>query len=240
MIKVFSKTLVVVALAFCMIIFSSCEKTEDVVLDFKYEYYPTQIGHYVIYDVDSIIFDDFTETSDTFHYQKKYVIDSTFTDGMGRQAHKLLRYHRADSTQAWTLSDVWSVVVNATSLEVVEENQRFVKLLFPPREEQTWDGNKYINITSANWYLEDWEYTAASVDVSEIVNQMQFDSAVTVIQQDYETLIEKVYAEERYAKNVGMVYKSFLALEKRGNISLPWTQPESGFILTMTINSYGN
>lgn len=240
MIKVFSKTLVVVALSFCMAIFSSCEKTEDVVLDFKYEYYPSQIGHYVIYDVDSIVFDDFTETSDTFRYQKKYVVDSSFIDGSGREAFKLLRYQRADSTQGWVLSDVWSAVVTNTTLEVNEENQRFVKLLFPPRENQTWMGNEYINIVDANWYLEDWEYTNTTVDASETINGMQFDSTITVTQQDYESLIEKVSAVEKYAKNVGMVYKYFLALEKNGDITRPWTDPESGFILTMTINSYGN
>lgn len=232
-----------VALLFCMGIFASCEKTEEITLDFKYEYYPTQMGHYVIYDVDSIIFDDFTGTSDTFHYQKKYVMDSTFDDGAGRTAHKLIRYHRADSLHAWVLSDVWSAVVNNTSLEVIEENQRFVKLLFPPREDATWKGNKYIDSLDTNWWFwkpSGWEYTNAAVDAPETLGGMQFDSTVTVLQQSDSTLIEKVIALEKYAKNVGMIYKQFSVMEKNGELTRPWSNPESGFILTMTINSYGN
>jgi len=221
-------------------LFTSCEKEESLTIDYKYEYFPTGFGHYVIYNVDSIVFDDFTNTSDTFHYQKKHVIDSSFTDNSGRTAYKVIRYQRADSTQPWTLADVWYAVPTQTTLEVNEENQRFVKLLFPPREGQTWRGNQYIDITDANWYLEDWEYSATAVDAPETVGGIAFDSTVTVVQQDYETLIEKVNAEEKYAKNVGMVYKYFLALEKRGDITRPWTNPESGFILTMTVAGYGN
>src|SRR5687768_8883088 len=139
-----SPSLMIIALACCLAIFSSCSKTEDFNPDYKFEYYPDQIGHYVIYDVDSIVFNDFTNTIDTLRYQRKYVVDSTFVDGTGHNAFKLIRYLRADSTQGWTLSDVWWASIVNNTLEISEENQRFVKLLFPPREDQTWRGNKYL------------------------------------------------------------------------------------------------
>lgn len=230
-------------LVFTGLLFSSCDKTDEgFAVDYKYAYYPTNLGHYVIYDVDSIIFDDFTQTSDTFTYQKMHVVDSAFTDGSGRDAHKIIRYHRADSTQSWILTDVWSAVVTQNSLEVTEENQRFVKLLFPPRDAQTWDGNKYIDSVDANWWFwkpSEWEYATDAVDASATINGMQFDSTVTVMQQADSTLIEKVVSVERYAKHVGMVYKHFSVMEKNGDITRPWTNPESGFILTMRVHSYG-
>src|ERR1051325_5894407 len=106
------------AFAVAAILFCSCNKTEPFTIDYKYDYYPVEIGHYVIYDVDSIVFNDFTQQSDTFHYQKKNVIDSSFIDNSGREAHKLIRYQRKDSSQGWTLTDVWYVVRTQNTLEV--------------------------------------------------------------------------------------------------------------------------
>lgn len=230
-------------LLLAMAIFSSCNKTEEFIIDYKYDYYPLETGHYVVYDVDSIVIDDFTQTTDTFRYQKKYVIDSTFTDNIGRAAYKLIRYQRGDPTQGWTLTDVWYVVRTETTLEVNEENQRFVKLLFPPDEGQTWNGNQYIDSVDANWYLwhpSAWEYTISEVDKPAIINGFQFDSTLTVTQQSDSTLIEKVISVEKYAKHVGMIYKYFSALEKNGDITRPWSNPESGFILVFSISEYGN
>ncbi len=239
----FSHLSTVIALVFSAMLFSSCEKTEDLTIDYKYDYYPSQKGHYVIYDVDSIIFDEFAHSSDTFQYQKKYVVDSAFVDGSGNNAFRIVRYQRPDSTQGWALCDVWWASTPNNSLEVVEENQRFVKLLFPPKENQKWDGNKYLvdSLEASWWYwrLDEWEYTIADLDAPATIQGMTFDSTLTVNQQSDSTLIHKVISYEQYAKHVGMIYKKFIALEKNGDITRPWSNPESGFILTMTINSYG-
>ena len=223
---------------FPLIALSSCDKTEEVNFNYKYDYYPKEEGHFVIYNVDSIIFDDFNQTSDTFDYQIKQVVDSTFEDNLGRTAYRLTRFYRANSNLPWTFSQVWYFVPTQTTLEVVEDNQRFVKLLFPPYPGITWHGNQYITITNGNEYLEGWEYEMLTVDEPETVGNLQFDSTITVLQDDNENLIEKVYAKEIFAKHVGLVYKQLLNLEKQ-NVTAPWTQPESGFILTMIIDSYG-
>lgn len=216
----------------------SCNKTKSFPVDYKYAYFPLEIGHYVIYDVDSIVFDDNTNRSDTFHYQKMHVIDSSFIDNSGREAYRLIRYHRADSSQPWFIADVWYAVRNKSSLEVVEENQRFIKLLFPPEQGQTWMGNQYLQIVEENEWLEDWEYSVTGADMPDNINELHFDSTVRVLQHDEENLIEKFYGEEKYAWNVGLVYKHLMELHKQ-NISAPWTEPESGFILTMSIRDYG-
>lgn len=224
--------------------FSSCNEIEDFPIDYGYDYYPLEIGHYVTYDVDSIVFNDFTGQIDTFKYQKKHVIDSSFTD-FGMLSYKLVRYQRPDSTQAWSLSDVWHITRKKRSLEVAEENQRFIKLLFPPDDEQTWNGNQYIDSVStspSNWWFwkpSEWEYATMEYDVPGSVNGLQFDSTLTVLQQQDSTLIQNVYSIEKYAKHVGLIYKKFWWLEKDGDISRPWSNPESGVILTMTIAGYG-
>ncbi len=225
-----------------LLMFSACDETSDFEIDYKYGYYPAELGHYVIYNVDSIVYNDNTSSVDSFHYQVKHVIDSTFPDNEGREAYRLVRYKRADESQPWSLIDVWSFVPTTNTLEVSEENVKFVKLLFPPKKDQTWDGNKYVNEDDNWWFWKPipWEYTVTELDVPMIIGQLQFDSTLTVLQQDEESLIQKVNSVEKYAKNVGLIYKYFLALDKsKGDISRPWTDPDFGFIFTMTIVEYG-
>ena len=224
---------------FPLIFLSACNKTEDFAIDYKYGYFPHQQGFYTVYDVDSVAFNEFIGEPDTFRYQKKEVIDSAFTDNAGRPAFKILRYQRSDSTEQWRIADVWYGVVTQNSAERVEENLRFVKMIFPPEENLTWDGNRHVQIVDALWWLQDWEYKIASLDVPETINGIHFDSTLTVHQRDWQIAIKKVYALEKYAKNVGLIYKEIQALEKQ-DVTAPWTQPDNGFTLKMSIREYGN
>jgi len=56
---------------------ASCKKDETVP-DLGYGYYPAAIGTYVVYDVDSFVYNDFTHKIDTFQFQVKEIIDSSF------------------------------------------------------------------------------------------------------------------------------------------------------------------
>ncbi|GIV32572.1 MAG: hypothetical protein KatS3mg031_0107 [Chitinophagales bacterium] len=230
-------------LLFSIFILSACEKNDQTFqIDYKYSYFPIRQGHYVVYDVDSIVYNDNTGTVDSFHYQKKHVIDSMFTDNEGREAYRLVRYQRENASQQWQLTDVWYFVRTSSALEMVEENQRFVKLVFPPKTGLSWNGNKYITQTDNWWFWKPvpWEYQITELDVPASFGLLQFDSTLTVVQQDKESLIQKVKSVEQYAKNVGLVYKYFLALDKsKGDISRPWTEPDFGFIFTMQIVEYG-
>ncbi len=224
------------------IIFTSCNKTSDFEIDYKHAYFPKAIGHYVIYEVDSLIFDDFFDPPkyDTFRYQVKEVIESYFTDNAGREACRIERFYRADSTQGWgNTPRIWSSILTLTTAEKNEENQRFLKLLFPPEEGLAWMGNQYIQIFEGNKYLENWTYEYEKVDAPDFVNGISFDSTITVKQRDFETLIEKIYGIEKYAKHVGLIYKEIWSLKKQ-NVIVPWTQPESGFILKMQVSAFGN
>ncbi|PJA07890.1 MAG: hypothetical protein COX70_05320, partial [Flavobacteriales bacterium CG_4_10_14_0_2_um_filter_32_8] len=59
----------------------SCSKKEEVIPpDLGYDYAGLEVGRYIIYDVDSFYYDDFTDTIDTSYFKIKEVVDSKFTD----------------------------------------------------------------------------------------------------------------------------------------------------------------
>lgn len=218
----------------------SCEKGgKDYVPNYQEDYFPIDTGFFVIYQVDSILFDNnFTPSiSDTNSYQIKEYIESSFTDNEGREAYRIERYVRKDSTQSWQIKNVWYSVRNQTSAERVEENLRFIKLVFPPNLGETWMGNKYINIKTEINYYANWEYEITELAQPFTVNGIRFEETLSVLHIDEENLIEKTYSTERYARGVGLISKEFLRLEKQ-NVSNPWTEPESGFILRMNVLDY--
>src|SRR3954469_17861716 len=95
-------------LALAMLVFYySCkkDKVEDRVSP-SYNYFPTEKGKYVEYNVDSIVHrTDDNNNDDSVsrnHFKLKDVIDSSFTDLEGKRRQIVLRYY-SDSITSWTL-----------------------------------------------------------------------------------------------------------------------------------------
>jgi len=219
----------------CLILFSvslllfSCSKEEEpTVPDTTSEYAGLAVGKYVVYDVDSIGFDDFDGSIDTSIYQIKETVDSEFTDLEGDQAFKIIRYRRDADTLAWTIIDVWSSKITGTNFQKTEENLKYIKLIFPARENKTWNGNVANNLLS-----QDYQYTA--FDQPETIGGQSLEKVLTVLQYDSpDKLIRPEFFEEKYAKGIGMVYKRSMSLV-RANTIKPWL----GYDVTMTLSSYG-
>lgn len=220
-------------LACAILLITSCKKDDPVNVDVGYGYFPGEVGSWIIYDVDSTRWDDFEVPMKVtnYKYQIKEVIESTFLDAEGRETLRWERYKWDTITDAWIIKDVWMANKTATTVEMVEENERFIKLIFPVKLTKIWDGN------SAN-ILEEWDYQYTEVDVARTIGGLSFDSTLVVSQQDYDPYIFKDFFEEYYAKNIGMIYRKGLHWEK-GNADTNWNVDKYGFEYTMTINSYG-
>jgi hypothetical protein len=232
------------AILFFSVFFNACKnKKDDFVLDYKYEYFPLDSGRYWIWETDSIRFEPLGSgnvKSDTGKYFIKEVVESIYNDNAGRPTARIERYRSETSTPYnWYITDIWFANLTNKTGEKVEENLRFVKLIFPPKNNQTWKGNQYVQVTNNIEWLNDWTYSVESLDVPATYNNLNFDSTITVLQNTNENLIEKSFSTETYAKNVGLVYKELLRLEKT-NVTNTWEFPEKGFILKMTIKEFSN
>lgn len=205
--------------SFCLI-GVSCKKKVESPPDVGYAYAPTTIGKYIVYDVDSTVYDDFKHDTTYFKYRIKEKLEEIFIDNQGRQAIKLVRYMKKYNPSVsydnipWFVKDVWNYTKTSTTLEVVEENIRFTKLVFPVKEDISWNGN-------ANNTIGDWEYKYNYVDKAEIINGYQFDNILYVEQKDdkNKNAIHRQYFIEKYAKGVGLVYREIKDLYSN-NITL--------------------
>ncbi|MGD0711475.1 MAG: hypothetical protein ABR968_09895 [Bacteroidales bacterium] len=185
-----------------LIAYYSCKRETITPVDVGYGYFPTNVGHWVLYQVDSTHYDSFSHGKAThFHYQIKELIQSTFLDLSNRTTQRIERYETMDTIPIF-LKDVWVSNLTNIDAEKVEENIRYIKLVFPVTGSQTWNGNAYNTFEA-----QDYQY--ANVNVPYTINGLSFDSTVTVIQDTVFNLIEDLNEYEIYAKHVGLIYKRY-------------------------------
>ena len=217
---------------FLFLFLFSCKKDIETIPDFAYEYFPDDVGRYVIYDVDSTWQDDASNTFVRTQYRVKELIASVFTDLQKRSTMRIERYYKFHSntiaydSMAWSQPNVWYANLTATTAETVENNVRYVKLVFPAKKEKTWNGNTY-NTKPYKKYSIDY------IDNAETVNNIRFDSVLRVTQLKNINLILYQNEFEKFAKGIGLIYKKM--------DSLKWSdgQDTIGYTFTQKIISHG-
>ncbi len=225
------------------VVLPSCNKEDDFVADFKYEYFPTDSGRYVIYDVDSINFNSFfiPPLKDTIQFQVREVYQEVFIDGEGNRMRRIERSRRNDTIGNWQLTDVWYAGIIDNQAIWVEENLRYLKLVFPPKVGSNWNSNQYINIKPGIEFMEGWQPEITEIDVPKTINGITFDSTLTVVlANNTESLIERITATETYAKGVGLIHKDWQWLKKQNVVAQFPQGTEDGFIVRMRVKEYGN
>jgi hypothetical protein len=210
-----------------IILFFGCKKSNSESVNYYYSYFPLEVAAWIEYDVLDIIHSEIA--SDTAEYQLREITTEEFLDNEGRLTYRIERYWRDDSNSNWSIKDVWYSNKTKTTAERVEENVRFTKLIFPINASKYWDGNAFNN-------LEEWEYYYDSLHTPKLINNLNFDSTITVIQRDNENVVKYEKVKEIFAVDIGLIYKSHIDLDiNLSNI----LDINSGRELEMTVTAYG-
>jgi len=187
---------------------TSCKKEVEILdKDASYQYFPNKEGTFIIYHIDSLYYNQFTNSIDTFSYDLKEKIIELFTDAGGRKSQRIQRYIKVNNT--WQIVRVWKAFVNNKQAEKTEENITYIKLVFPLSKNLKWRGNALNTIDT----LTPTYYTCTHFNEPFSNKKLSFDSCATVLQYSDSTLITKKEATEIYALNVGMVYKRIINLK---------------------------
>jgi hypothetical protein len=205
------------------------------------DYYPTTQGRYIIYDVDSTVYNNFpSDTIINTKYRIKELLADSYMDSEGKPAIRLERYIKKYSVSKsydsipWTIKEVWMVNADKKSVQVSESNIRFTKLVFPVQQGALWDGNARNTIGK-------WDYTYKYIDKKETINGNILEKVLQVSQIDSRTLISYQNFNEKYAKGVGLVSREITDIYS--NNVLPGVpvegRIETGVIYKQTLVTYG-
>jgi len=235
-------------------LFQSCGKgTVEAPIEFGYDYFPLEIGKYIEYDVDSILYDVTAGNNTTVRnnsIQVREEVTDSFPDNEGRIVYRIERFERNDDTEEWRVKDVWTAAITDRQVERIEENLRFIKLVFPVSDNTNpWNGNKYIDenlIISVEgesiFIFKNWLYQYGKIGIPIEVNGLNFDDVVEVYQAADSNFIEMRLSYEQYAKGVGLIKREQHILDTQcieDCIGDSWEEKaEKGFIVRQTIRDY--
>jgi hypothetical protein len=216
-----STAILVVALLF------SCNKFENIPKpDLGLAYFPLQVKAVTIYNVDSTVYNDFNNSVTTFQFLLKDTIVAKYIDAQGQEAFRIERYKKIASAD-WSFQKILSKKITNNRAEEFIDNRRYVRLVFPPNLQSTWNGNLYNDIG-------EWPHHITSIDQKMTIGTFTLDSTLSISQYDEVNLIREDVYSETYAKNIGLVIKEVKAIDK--DISSGRTK--RGYIYKMQLNSY--
>lgn len=219
------------------------------------DYFPLQVGRYVDYQVDSIVFDDAPggNSKDTISFQIREETVNYNVSVSGDTLYYIHRFRRNQPSLPWTLTDVWTAHFDENNALRTEENLTFRKMTMPLFKGLKWSATDYINPQTSIQVgteriepYEYWESSVESIDDSAHVGIFLFPigQVMQVIQTDSDDDLMKRYVHETYARGIGLVARTDTILDSKcidlGEFGpcadKPWTTHASkGYILSQVM-----
>lgn len=197
--------------AFLATTFFGCTKEQNAPKrSMYYDYYPLKEGFVWIYDVDSTFYNNFNNSRTDYVFNLKDTVTGYYINLSGDTVYRVERYKRESGSDVWNYQKTITKSVNNRSAEETIDNQTFVRFAFPPELYYSWDGNSRNTLGKQN-------YRITEFPTSLQVGDFHYDSVAVVQQIDEVNLIREDIVSEVYAKNKGLIKKSFIGVDK--NIS---------------------
>ena len=203
----------------------SCKKEKEDLsgMQMGNNFYPTQIGKYIVYNYDSTVYDDVKQLTAHLTGQVRYYVADTFRDADGRLAYTVKVQKRANDTDPYLVNDVITVTPTDDHVEMEQKTLTFIKLAFPVANGKSWNGNALLPATDNdsaydefNKFQQSWNYTYSDYDTDFQPNAKLYEHTVTVNEisdtlgnpdTDSTAYAYKNFSKEIYAYNVGLIYK---------------------------------
>jgi hypothetical protein len=217
-----------------MLLAASCGKDEFTIADIGSNYFPLRTGYYQTYNISETIYSEVAPPENRTYQLRVEVADSLPNTHDGGYTYVLHRSTRTGEQSLWQDLDTWSVRRSDRELVVNEGNRSFLKLAFPVRRSNAWNGNKYNN-------LDEDRYEILTLDEPFSASGITFEQALTVQQENNEDLIVfQDKREEVYAREVGLIYKETIQLRYcTSDDCLGQQKIKSGVIYKQEIIDYG-
>jgi hypothetical protein len=214
--------------AAALLLTACSNKTEQFESEQITDYTNLAPGKYITYRIDSTVFVDLGRTQEIHSYQQKHEVDALITDNLGRPSYRVFRYIRDSAgLQPWQANGSYYITPLQDQVETIEDNLRTIRLHMPFNEGFSWKGNRYLPIDNSyfpaynfsndegmgNWDFYYHEFSSSFSHRNQVYNDVW---AVEIIEEagnipvtDPNSYGARNRAIDRYAKNIGLVYRQF-------------------------------
>lgn len=232
-------TVNLITLLTASVLFFSCKKESEQYTDTGEkisDYLPLQVGKYITYRLDSLVFPNSGRAVETHYYEEKNVIDAIIPDATGRPSYRIFRYLRdTTGTQPWTPSSTYyitpfidSITPVYSHIDVIDNNLRVVKLAKYVKQDVSWKGNNYlpndpyINFYGSNFTPDDelqlWNFNITDIGATVNIRGKQYSNVITVEAAnsyakapvaDPKSYAESKVSIDKYSKGIGLIYQEY-------------------------------
>jgi len=197
----------------CLVV-ASCSKETDSLLsetDLGYSYFPIlEVGDVHEYDITITIYSNEGKNVDIKKYfQKEEVVESEGEIG-GDAFYRRDIYTKDNSSQPWEYSHSQLVEINALQVIIHHGGERIIHMQFPTEIGKKWDGLSFIdqNITREIGgehilFYKDWNFELNEMNAT----FEEFNYVINIQQANHENEVGLRYSIEKYADDIGLVYK---------------------------------
>ncbi len=217
----------------CTSLLLSCKTSRTVVVDIGLKYYPNSANFCRLFQIDSLVFNDFTESVDTFQYFIKDTVSGNYEVGTEIRTSVLNQKKLKLADPFWLDNLSWSFQKDNFIVEENKNNVPKIVLIFPLKSGISWNSNTRNS-------LDQEEYTITNLK-SEIILGKTFGDVIT-IEKFNETdplQLNTEIGEEKYAPEVGLIYLYEKRVKRFTTGEATDIPVDSGFLLTKQIIEYG-
>ena len=221
----------------CILATGCKEEIEDLSPEPLSDYLSPQAGKFIIYKLDSTVFTQNGRTLEVHSYQEKVMVDQQITDNLGRESYRVYRFLRdAAGQNPWASAGSYFITPTSSTVEIVEDNLRSIRLILPITVGQTWKGNRFLGTNpyipafefsdDNHIHLEDWEFgyetkgeslTLNGKTVNDVLTIQGPDISVNATISDPASFGSRTLLIDKYAKNIGLVYQEYILWEYQPN-----------------------
>lgn len=243
-------------LLFAIVVFFSCKKeTEEIQTEPLTDYLPAQPGKFITYRLDSTVFTNFGTATSIRSYQEKNEVDALLTDNFGRSSHRVFRYLRdVAGIQAWRPSGTFFITPSANTIEVVENNLRYVKLASPLKQDFSWRGNRFLpsepyrdryqfsndDDQEGDKSFPNWKYTYTNVGENLAINNRTYKDVVTVTEIDDVNLLDTINVVDNKVVVPALPKSKGIFLKGQATADIPILIPNQRDGTTFTVYNRAN
>lgn len=232
--------------------FLACdEETAEPRADKGYDYFPLAIDQEWLFEMDSIVLRP--EVGGIFYDSMRLDVREVLVDTLRDQENQLWyrgeRYDRRAGSTDWRFRQTFLLGRDDSRALRQEDNLEFVKLVFPLRDNQSWDGhasfNQYREIEVGGQPVQifaDWNYNYLQIGEPGTYGDQNYDDQALIEGADYENLLNRRLSLEAYVRGLGLVYREMEVFETQCQmccsgdtgvcLDLPWREKaEGGFII---------
>ena len=225
---------------YCVFLFLaySCESesVKALPIDNGHEYANIKLGRSWEYKYDTINY----LSGGAIKQMKSGFLKITIDEQLENGKFRVIKSIKKDSLGQYTPFRAEIIELNEKTLTTTDHNLTFINLVFPPKKEAIWKGNRLFNedieLTINDEIMKvynGWDYTITTVDTTLIIHGRSYLNTVEVVAgPKSENLISQRIRKEYYTQGVGLskVHMEVLNTQKILPNAAWRDKAESGFI----------